>query len=450
MNLSLYKNIVVLGAGESGTGAAVLAATKGFNVFLSDSGLINPEFKNELENHHISFEENQHTVSRILKADLIIKSPGIPEKAPIMMEIRKKKIMVISEIEFAIHFINSKIIGVTGSNGKTTTTMLIYHLLKSAGMNVCYAGNIGVGLARRVLENEYDYFVTELSSFQLDDIVDFKSHIAILLNITPDHLDRYHYNLEEYAFSKFNVIRNQTEKDFFIYDMDDEITMKYLDKFPTPATAIPISQISKPLIGAYIEDNDIMIKLNNNKIITIPMNILTLVGKHNKYNSMAAAAAAFAVDIQDADLRKSLSDFQNIAHRLEFVSLIHGREFINDSKATNVNATWYALESMNKPIVWIVGGIDKGNNYEEIKPLVQSKVKAIICLGEDNKKIIEAFSDIHELIFETTSMSDAVEIAYRLAGDNEVILLSPACASFDLFKSYEDRGNQFKEAVRNL
>lgn len=449
MNITDFKNIVVLGAGESGTWAAILAKMKGFTVFLSDSGEIKAEFKEELQKHQIPFEEKQHSMGLILAADLIIKSPGIPEKAAVMQEIRANKIQVISEIEFAFHFTKAKIIGITGSNGKTTTTMLTFHIFEDAGLNVCYAGNVGYSLARRVTEKEYDYIVTELSSFQLDDIVDFKSHIAVLLNITPDHLDRYHYKLEEYVFSKFNVIRNQAAEDFFIYDADDEISMKYMAQFPTKAKRIPVTHNGQLSQGAYLENENIILRIKD-KIINIPMNILSLVGKHNRYNSMAASAAASAVDIQDDVIRKSLSDFQNIEHRLEFVAKIHDREFINDSKATNINATWYALESMNKPVVWIVGGQDKGNDYDELKPLVRSKVKAIVCLGVDNKKIIDAFSDINDLVFETQSMADAVEIAYRLAGGGEAILLSPACASFDLFKNYEDRGRQFKNAVRNL
>lgn len=449
MNIQNYKNIVVLGAGESGTWSAILAKLKGFRVYVSDSGKIKAEFRKELQNHKIDFEEKNHDEKVILGADLIIKSPGIPEKTDIMEKIRKKKIPVISEIEFAFHFTKAKIIGITGSNGKTTTTMLTWHIFETAGINACYAGNVGYSLARRVAEKEWDYIVTELSSFQLDDIVDFRCHVAVLLNITPDHLDRYHYKIEEYVSSKFNIIKNQLPGDFFIYDADDDITMKYALNFQTPATELPVTHRGQFVKGAYLENENIVVQIKDKKI-TIPMNILSLVGKHNRYNSMAAAAAALAVDIQDDVIRKSLSDFQNIEHRLEFVAKIHDREFINDSKATNINATWYALESMTRPVVWIVGGQDKGNDYSELKPLVRSKVKAIVCLGVDNKKIIAAFHDINDLIFETQSMSDAVEIAYRLAGSEEVILLSPACASFDLFKNYEDRGKQFKNAVRNL
>jgi UDP-N-acetylmuramoylalanine--D-glutamate ligase len=450
MNITQGKNIVILGAGESGTGAALLAKEKGYDVFVSDAGTMKDTFKEELTKNQISFEESKHSIDRILQADLIIKSPGIKEDSKVMQAVFSEGIDVISEIEFASYFSNAKIISVTGSNGKTTTTMLTYHILKNAGLNVTYGGNVGVSFARRIVEDQFDYIVLELSSFQLDYIKHFRSHIAILLNITPDHLDRYNYRLEDYAASKFRIGLNQTKDDFFIYDMDDEISMKYLDQLQTDAQKLPISQDQALDTGAWLENENIKIKINEQLKVDIDMNILSLVGKHNRYNSMAAATAACALELKDDSLRNSLSSFQNIEHRLEFIAKIQGKEFINDSKATNLNAAWYALESMVKPVIWIVGGIDKGNNYDEIMPLVKSKVKGIICLGVDNKKILNAFSKEIEMIFETTSMDDAVEIGYRMATSGEVILLSPACASFDLFKSYEDRGNQFKNAVKNL
>jgi UDP-N-acetylmuramoylalanine--D-glutamate ligase len=450
MNITQGKNIVILGAGESGTGAALLAKEKGYDVFVSDAGTMKDTFKEELTKNQISFEESKHSINRILQADLIIKSPGIKEDSKVMQAVFSEGIDVISEIEFASYFSNAKIISVTGSNGKTTTTMLTYHILKNAGLNVTYGGNVGVSFARRIVEDQFDYIVLELSSFQLDYIKHFRSHIAILLNITPDHLDRYNYRLEDYAASKFRIGLNQTKDDFFIYDMDDEISMKYLDQLQTDAQKLPISQDQALDTGAWLENENIKIKINEQLKVDIDMNILSLVGKHNRYNSMAAATAACALELKDDSLRNSLSSFQNIEHRLEFIAKIQGKEFINDSKATNLNAAWYALESMVKPVIWIVGGIDKGNNYDEIMPLVKSKVKGIICLGVDNKKILNAFSKEIEMIFETTSMDDAVEIGYRMATSGEVILLSPACASFDLFKSYEDRGNQFKNAVKNL
>ncbi|MBL6962708.1 MAG: UDP-N-acetylmuramoyl-L-alanine--D-glutamate ligase [Bacteroidetes bacterium] len=450
MDLGNIKHIVVLGAGESGTGAAILAAQKGFNVFVSDNGELKKLFKDELIERHIDFEESNHNMTQILDADLIIKSPGIKESSEVMQAISKKNIPVISEIEFASYFTQAKIISITGSNGKTTTTLLTHHILKNAGLNVTYGGNVGVSFARRVAEESFDYIVLELSSFQLDYIIEFKSHIAILLNITPDHLDRYHYHLEEYALSKMRIAWNQTKEDYFIYDQDDEITMKYIGHLKSKGQRLPFTQEQKLNLGAWLENELIKIKINEQLKVDIDMNILSLVGKHNRYNSMAASTAACALELKDDVLRSSLSTFQNIEHRLEFIAKIQGKEFVNDSKATNLNAVWYALESMNKKVIWIVGGIDKGNNYDEIIPLVKEKVRGIICLGVDNKKILEAFSDEIEMIFETTSMSDAVEIGFRMAIPGEVILLSPGCASFDLFKNYEDRGDQFKNAVKNL
>ena len=450
MVLKNIRHIAILGAGESGTGAAILAKKKGFDVFVSDYSEIQLKFREILENNAIAFEEKNHDTGKILASDLIIKSPGIPDKAPIISAIKENGIPLISEIEFAYHFTNAKIIGITGSNGKTTTTLLTYHIFKNAGVDVACAGNVGNSFAMAISERDYEYIILELSSFQLDDIIDFKCHIAILLNITPDHLDRYHYNMHEYAESKFRVINKQTANDYFIYDLDDEITASYLSKYDIKAKQIPLSQVQKLSKGVFLENEHISVNINDHKQITIPMNILSLIGTHNRYNSMAATAAASAIDIQDDVIRKSLTDFENIEHRLESVAKIHGTEFINDSKATNINATWYALESMEKSVIWIVGGIDKGNNYNELKPLVMEKVKAIVCLGVDNSKIIEAFGKDFQLIFDTGSMKEAVEIAFRLANEDDVVLLSPACASFDLFKNYEERGKQFKEAVKNL
>jgi len=450
MDLSGIRRIVVLGSGESGTGAALLARKNGFDVFVSDTGSIKESYKAELVQNGIEYEEGKHDTNKILEADLIIKSPGIPDKAAVMVELSKHDKLIVGEIEFASWFSTAKIISVTGSNGKTTTTMLIYHILKNAGLDVAVGGNTGFSFARRLLERDYEYFVLELSSFQLDNIKEFRSHIAVLLNITADHLDRYHYKMEEYALSKMQISRNQKEDDFFIYDLDDEVTMKYIPRLAGNAQRIPISQDQILTQGVWLEHDDINLYFGKHLKVNIDMNILSLVGKHNRYNSMAASAAAYALDIRDEDIRSSLSSFQNIEHRLEFVAKIQDKEFINDSKATNLNAVWYALESMTKPVVWIVGGIDKGNDYSEVLSLVKSRVKAIVCLGVDNSKIIDFFSEHIEMIFDTTDMTEAVEIAYRIAAPGEVILLSPACASFDLFKNYEDRGAKFKEAVRNL
>lgn len=450
MDFKNIKYIAVLGAGESGTGAAILAKRKGFDVFVSDSSEIKANFKDLLEKEKIVFEEKSHNTEKILAADLIIKSPGIPDKAPIISAIKEKGIPLISEIEFAYHFTNAKIIGITGSNGKTTTTLLTYHIFKNAGLDVACAGNVGNSFALAICDRDYEYIILELSSFQLDDIVDFKCYIAILLNITPDHLDRYHYDMNEYARSKFKIINKQTADDYFIYDLDDAVTASFIPQYEIKAKQIPVTQLQTLATGVFLQNEYISVNLNNLKQISIPMNILSLIGTHNRYNSMAATAAASAIDIQDDVIRKSLTNFENIEHRLESVAKIHGTEFINDSKATNINATWYALESMEKSVIWIVGGIDKGNNYDELKPLVKEKVKAIVCLGVDNSKIMDAFAKDFQLIFDTGSMKEAVEIAFRLADVNDVVLLSPACASFDLFKNYEERGKQFKDAVKNL
>ncbi len=440
---------MILGAGESGVGAAKLAIKQGFEVFVSDFGKVKEKYKNVLSQIGAEWEEEKHTEEKILNADEIIKSPGIPEKAEIIKKAKAKGISIISEIEFAGRFSKAKMIGITGSNGKTTTTLLTYHIFKKAGLNVGLAGNVGESLAKQVAEEDKDFFIIELSSFQLDDMHEFKLDVAILLNITPDHLDRYDYKMENYVKSKFRIIQNQTESDAFIYWMDDPEIKSHLEKIKVVAKKYPFSITQIPEEGAYKENESINVKLNN-KLFTMSIYELALQGNHNLYNTMAAAVAARIFDIRKDKIRESLSDFQNVEHRLEFVANIHGIEFINDSKATNVNSTWFALESMQKPVVWIVGGVDKGNDYTMLEDMVKEKVKAIVCLGKDNKKIIKAFADKIETIVEATSAADAVKKSYELARKGETVLLSPCCASFDLFENYEDRGHQFKNAVKGL
>lgn len=426
------------------------------SVFVSDFGKIKPSFQQELKDNAIEFEQEKHTENIVLSSDLIIKSPGIPETAPIVVKALARGIKVISEIEFAGYYTKAKMISITGSNGKTTTTMLIHHILKKAGLNAALAGNIGQSLARQVVADTTDVYVLELSSFQLDGMFDFKADIAILLNITPDHLDRYEYNMQNYTDSKFRVIQNLTETDFFIYNADDEIIIKEIEKREIKAKLLPFSIQNMDGMVAYINNNNqnqsdanqININLKPNFIMSI--HDLALKGKHNVQNSLASGITAKILEIRNESVRESLSDFKNVEHRLEFVAKVNGIEFINDSKATNVNSTWYALESMEQKTVWIVGGVDKGNDYDSLIELVESNVSAIVCLGEDNAKIIETFSDVVDQIVETTSAFEAVTSAYRLAKKEQTVLLSPACASFDLFESYEDRGKQFKRAVRNL
>jgi len=443
------KKIVIVGAGESGTGSAVLAKKQGFEVFVSDMGLINENYKEVLNNHKISWEENSHTESLILSADEVIKSPGIPEKAPIIIKLHEKGIPVISEIEFAGRYATGIKICITGSNGKTTVTNLIYHILKKAGKNAAMTGNVGNSFAMAVAEGSYDYYVIELSSFQLDGMYDFKADIAVLMNITPDHLDRYEYKLQNYIDSKFRITQNQTKADFLIFWEGDPIVKAELSKKQFGATLLPFSdEISKGM-AAYIEKDELIIDYPN-KTNLMTIHDLALKGRHNIYNSMAAAIAGKVLNIRKDVIRESLADFQGVEHRLEPVITVCGIDFINDSKATNVNSTWYALECMQNDIIWIVGGIDKGNDYSELYPLVRKKVKAIVCLGKDNKKIMEAFKGIVPTIVEATSMEEAVRSSYYLAKTGETVLLSPACASFDLFRNYEDRGRQFKEEVRNL
>ena len=442
------KYMVILGAGESGVGAAVLAIKQGWNVFVSDMGTIKESFKEELETMKLEWEEGKHSEERILTADLVIKSPGIPDKAPLIKKLREKGIKIISEIEFGGYYSSAKTICITGSNGKTTTTMLTHHILKNAGINVGLGGNVGKSFARQVAEETVDWYVLELSSFQLDDMVDFRADIAILTNITPDHLDRYNYEMQKYVDSKFRILQNQTENDWFIYNYDDPIITKEIAQRTIRAKKAPFSLTEELEIGGYASKQQLTININDQ--FTMSIHDLALKGKHNTQNSLASGIASRILEIRKDVVRQSLEDFVNVEHRLEFVAKIHGIEFINDSKATNVNSTWFALESMEKPTVWIVGGVDKGNDYSELLALVDEKVKAIICLGEDNQKLLDAFTGKVETIVEARSAMEAVAYGYRLAKKDEVVLLSPACASFDLFENYEDRGNQFKSAVRSL
>jgi UDP-N-acetylmuramoylalanine--D-glutamate ligase len=442
--------IVILGAGESGVGAAMLAQKQGFDVFVSDFGPIADRYKGRLEELNIAYEEKQHTESLILNATEVIKSPGIPEKASIVQKLKAQQTPVVSEIEFAKRYTNAKTICITGSNGKTTTTTLTYHLLKKGGLNVGLAGNIGHSFAAQVASEDFDWYVLEISSFMLDDMYAFKADIAVLLNITPDHLDRYEYNMDLYTASKMRITQNQTGDDYFIYCADDPETIKALNGRTLQSRNYPFSIQEKIEEGAYLEDNILTININPKDPFTMSISELALQGKHNIYNSMASGIVAKVLDIRNAAIREGMGDIKNIEHRLEHVAKISGVEYINDSKATNVNSTWYALESVSSPIVLIMGGVDKGNDYDMLKDLVKSKVKAIVCLGKNNKRIHEAFEDDVDIIVNTFSAVEAVQVAYHLAKKGDTVLLSPACASFDLFKSYEDRGNQFKMAVKEL
>lgn len=443
------KRLVVLGGGESGVGTAILAKKENFEVFLSDMGQIKDKYKQLLEDHGVAYEEGQHTEDLILNADEIMKSPGIPKKVALIQKLEAKGVSIISEIEFASRYTDAKIIAITGSNGKTTTTSLMFHILKQAGLNVGLGGNIGKSFAKSVAEDNFDYYVLEVSSFQLDDIkTDFKPYVAILLNITPDHLDQYNYQFDLYAKAKFRITENQDENDYFIYNLDDPKTMEMIDQMNIRAHRKPFTMMDAT--NEAYANNELFRVSDSNGDFTMLVNDLGLIGKHNVSNSLAAAVAAKIIEINNEDLRKSLSDFKSVEHRLEPVLTIGGIDFINDSKATNVNATYYALESMTKPIVWIVGGTDKGNDYSEVLPFVKKKVKAIVCLGVDNTKIIDFFSPYIDTIVETNNMKDCVAKSYQLATKGETVLLSPACASFDLFNGYEDRGDQFKENVRKL
>ncbi|MBT5933475.1 MAG: UDP-N-acetylmuramoyl-L-alanine--D-glutamate ligase [Flavobacteriales bacterium] len=442
------KYIAVIGADESGVGAALLAQKLGAEVFVSDYGSIKENYKKELEENSISFEENGHSLHKIEKANEVIKSPGIPQDSAVIQHLKKTNIPLISEIEFASRYSQAKTICITGSNGKTTTTMLVYHIFQKAGYNVGFGGNIGKSFARQLVVSDCDYYILELSSFQLDDLQEFKADISIILNITPDHLDRYEYNMDLYVDSKLRIINNQTKDDWLIYNADDSLIKSALEKKSPNFNIATFSLTDEQQVGGHINKEQLIINIKDQ--FTMSIHDLALKGKHNTQNSLAAGIAARIVEIRKDIVRQSLEDFVNVEHRLEFVAKINGVEFINDSKATNINSTWFALESMEKPTVWIVGGVDKGNDYNELLSLVDEKVKAIICLGENNDKIKEAFQSKVETLVEARDAVEAVAYAYRLARKDDSVLLSPACASFDLFESYEDRGNQFKQAVRML
>ncbi|WP_299710534.1 UDP-N-acetylmuramoyl-L-alanine--D-glutamate ligase [uncultured Tenacibaculum sp.] len=443
------KRLVVLGGGESGVGAAILGKKKGFDVFVSDKGAITEEYKKVLEHCKIKFEENQHTESEIFNADVVMKSPGIPDKVALIQSLLAKGIKVISEIEFAGEFTNANLVGITGSNGKTTTTMLTHHILKSANLNVGVAGNIGDSFAKQVANESYENYVLELSSFQLDGIEEFRCHIAMITNITPDHLDRYDYDFNKYIASKFRITKNQTEDDFLIYDADDEVITSWLDKHPVQSKLVPFSIEKELEHGAFFKDDEIIIRINEEEF-RMDKSYLTIQGKHNTKNAMASMLASKLLQVRNNTISESMSNFEGAEHRLERVVKIEGVTYINDSKATNVNATFYALECMDNPTVWIVGGVDKGNDYTDLLPLVREKVKGIVCLGLDNEKIINTFQNVVDIIVETAGADEAVKVAHKIAQKGDSVLLSPACASFDLFDNYEDRGRQFKNAVRSL
>ncbi len=441
--------LVILGGGESGVGTAILGKEKGYEVFVSDAGDIKTYYQEELDRYGINWEQSGHSEARILEADMVMKSPGIPDKMAIVQAIKKKGIPIVSEIEFAYEYARNISIGITGSNGKTTTTMLTYHVLKEGGVNVGLAGNIGESYAKQIAADPKKGYVLELSSFQLDGIVTYKPHIAVITNISPDHLDRYDYKYENYIASKFRITMNQTEEDVLIYDADDEAIQNWLKNNTTKAQLLPFSLTQKVSQGAYLEENHIITMIKEDKVI-VPINEIAIEGKHNVKNAMAATLVAQMMRVRKQTIRESLSNFQGVAHRLEKVAKINKVQYINDSKATNVNATYFALESVTTPTIWIVGGVDKGNDYDELLTFVHEKVKAIICLGIDNEKIKHAFANVVDVMVETVSMKEAVQMASKIAEEGDTVLLSPACASFDLFKSYEDRGNQFKQEVANL
>jgi UDP-N-acetylmuramoylalanine--D-glutamate ligase len=446
----MIHRFVILGAGESGVGSALLAKQQGYEVFVSDGGIIKEKYKQELFDNGIEFEEGTHTDEKILNANEVMKSPGIPDKNEMVKAIRAKGITVISEFELAYRFKgSSKIIGITGSNGKSTCTSLIYHICKSAGLNCALVGNIGYSIAKQMAEDPKEWYVAEISSFQLDDIINFRPDVAVLLNITEDHLDRYNYQFENYINAKFNIIKNQTSSDYFIYNLDDEVITKKLELLNPNTNPLPFSMKHEVKKGGYIKGDQMMLRIQEERV-SMSIYDFALKGKHNNYNTMAAGIATATIGIRKEKIREAVKDFQSLEHRMEFVATVRGVEFINDSKATNINSTWFALESMNKPTVLILGGTDKGNDYTLMEELVQQKVKAIVCMGLDNKKIIEAFKDKVPTIIETDSAKKAVNAAFRLSTKGDVVLLSPACASFDLFKNYEDRGKQFKEAVKEL
>ena len=443
------KRLVILGGGESGVGAAILGKQKGYEVFVSDSGSIAKKYKKVLLHHEINFEEHQHSEPIVLNADLVVKSPGIPNNVAIVKDLTSKKVSVISEIEFASYYTKATIIGVTGSNGKTTTSLITNHLLKSANINVGIAGNIGNSFAQQVSEQNFDSYVIELSSFQLDGIINFRPHIAIITNITPDHLDRYDYDFNNYVASKFRITKNQTKNDFLIYDADDRTINKWIKNHKIKAQLIPFSIQKEVNNGAFLKEDTIVIKLNKEEF-SMSISNLKLQGKHNVKNTMAGALATQLLNVRSQSIKDSLANFEGAEHRLENVQKVNGVQFINDSKATNVNATFYALECMEQSTVWIVGGVDKGNDYEDLLPLVREKVKAIVCLGEDNEKLKAIFYNVVDMMIETAGAEEAVKVAYKLSQPGDTVLLSPACASFDLFENYEDRGRQFKSAVRSL
>lgn len=447
--MELNRRIVVLGGGESGTGAAILAQKKGFDVWLSDMGSIAPKYKELLDSYGVAWEEGGHTESKVLAADEVVKSPGIPDTAPIIQKMKRKNVPIISEIEFAGRYTNARMVCITGSNGKTTTTLLTYHILKSAGLNVGLAGNVGQSLALQVATKDYDIYVIELSSFQLDNMYDFRANIAVIMNITPDHLDRYDHNMQNYINAKFRILQNQTPSDAFIYWQDDPIIEQQLRQVKVTAQSMSFGEEHQKESHAFIEGENIVFECGSNNLV-MPRAELSLKGLHNLYNSMAAGLSAMLLDIKKDVIRHSLADFEAVEHRLEYVATIDGVRYVNDSKATNVNSTWYALESMTTPTVLILGGKDKGNDYNEIADFVKSKVKAIVCMGKDNTKLLDFFSDKVANISDTHSIADAIASARSFASSGDTVLLSPCCASFDLFKSYEDRGEQFKEIVKSM
>jgi UDP-N-acetylmuramoylalanine--D-glutamate ligase len=446
----MNKRMVILGGGESGTGSAVLALQQGYDTFLSDGGTLKEEYRQMLVERSIPFEEGGHTAEKVLLADEVIKSPGIPDTHPLVQQLIMKGVPVISEIEFAGRYTRAQMICITGSNGKTTTTMLLYHILKKAGLNVGLAGNVGKSFALQVAEEQHDCYVLEISSFQLDGMFSFRADIGILTNITPDHLDRYDYDFGKYIDSKMRILQNQRPEDSFIYFADDPVISEWLEKHGAPSVCYPFTLEGGPIDnGAWVENEKISIQINQNRF-DMYLEKLALQGRHNTCNSMAAGIAAMLMKVRKESLRESLADFQNVEHRLEFVARVHGVEFINDSKATNVNSTWYALECQTRPVIWIAGGVDKGNDYSSLHVLVKDKVKGLVCLGTDNTKLLDAFGKELPYVAESRTMIDAVKQAYMMASDGDVVLLSPACASFDLFNNYEDRGRQFKSAVREL
>jgi UDP-N-acetylmuramoylalanine--D-glutamate ligase len=444
----MEKKVVVLGAGESGMGAALLAKKKGYQVFVSEQNELSQERQSTLQKQGIEWESGKHSPDAMKNAEWVVKSPGIPSDSPLVVNLKKKGLVIVSEIEFAAQYTPATLIGITGTNGKTTTTLLTYQILKDAGLNVGLAGNIGTSFAYQVATANFDYYVLEISSFQLDDIRQFAPHIAVITNITPDHLDRYNYRLEKYVQSKLKITQNQTEKDFFLFNSEDPVLKKALEKASIQSKKVPLGNTQKGE-GVYLKENNITIHLEN-KTTMISTAQFPLSGRHNLLNAMAASTVARLLDIRKESIRESLTHFKGAPHRMEKVLTIQHVTYINDSKATNINATFFALDSMETPFVWIVGGVDKGNDYEILLPMVRKKAKAIICLGVDNEKLCSTFENVTDIFIETQSMSEAVKIAHKVAIPKDTVLLSPACASFDLFQNYEDRGNQFKEAVRNL